>query len=229
VSGDFEAGVRISPHDPGPNPAADSPQLARRRAAVAALGHEVRELVDAVVGTEVPAEDLERCVGEVRALTARLRRSGRDRGELASVDDLHAGVRMYNLVSGAGNPLSPPMRVELGDGTAEAGGALGLAHEGPPSYGHGGVSALLLDHVLGGAAAASGNPGMTVELAVRYRHPVPLRTPLLVRGATVDVDGRWIRANGSIAAAEAPDRALVTAEAKFVSLNPDQVRRLFPG
>jgi acyl-coenzyme A thioesterase PaaI-like protein len=229
VSGDFEAGVRISPHDPGANPAADSPELGRRRAAVAALGREVRELVDAVVGTEVGTEDLDRCAGQVRVLTELLRRQGRERDELASVDDLHSGVRMYNPVSGAGNPLSPPMRIELGDGTAEAGGALGLAHEGPPSYGHGGVSALLLDHVLGGAAAASGNPGMTAELTVRYRHPVPLRTPLLVRGATVDVSGRWIRANGSIAAAGAPDRALVTAEAKFVSLNPDQVRRLFPG
>jgi acyl-coenzyme A thioesterase PaaI-like protein len=181
-----------------------------------------------VVGTEVATEELERCAGQVGALTEALGARRRERNMPASVDDLLRGVRMYNPVSGAGNPLAPPMQVELGSGTAVAGCTLGLAYEGPPTYVHGGVSALLADQVLGAAVAASGNPGMTTELTLRYRRPVPLGTPLLVSGETVDVSGRWVRATAAIAAAERPDRSLVEAQATFTCLSQDQARRLFP-
>jgi len=221
-------GMRMGPVDRGESPAGGGPELDRRRAAVAELGHELRELVEAAVSTEVETEHLERGAAQVRALTEVLRGRVRDRHVPAGVDDLRAGVRMYNPVSGVGSPLAPPLHLEMGGGRASGECTLGLAYEGPPSYGHGGVSALLIDQVLGGAAAASGNPGMTVELTVRYRRPVPLRESLLVRGTTVDVSGRWVRATGSIAAAEEPERALVEAEATFAKLNPEQARRLFP-
>jgi acyl-coenzyme A thioesterase PaaI-like protein len=47
-------------------------------------------------------------------------------------------------------------------------------------YGHGGVSAMLIDQLLGHAAAAAGHPGVTTDLSVRYRRPVPLDVPLRV-------------------------------------------------
>jgi hypothetical protein len=220
--------MRMSPVDPGERPAEEAPGLDRRRAAVAELGRELRALVDAAVSTEVETEHLERGAVQVRALTEVLRGRVRERHVPAGVDDLRAGVRMYNPVSGVGSPLAPPLHLEMAGGSASGECTLGLAYEGPPSYGHGGVSALLIDQVLGGAAAASGNPGMTVELTVRYRRPVPLREPLLIRGTTVDVSGRWVRATGSIAAAEEPERVLVEAEATFATLNSEQARRLFP-
>ena len=43
------------------------------------------------------------------------------------------------------------------------------AYEGPPGLVHGGVVALLLDQILGGAADHAGVPGMTGTLTVRYR------------------------------------------------------------
>lgn len=228
MSSEFGTGVRMTPHDIA-QPSADSPALLRRRAAVAELGAQVRALVDAVVGTEVETAELQRCAAQVGALAEALSTRRREGNALAAVDDLLEGVRMYNPVSGAGSPLAPPMQVELGEGTATGRTALGLPFEGPPTYVHGGVSALLADHILGGAVAASGNPGMTTALSLRYRRPVPLRTPLLVSGETVDVSGRWVRATGAIAAAERPDRTLVEAEATFACLNPEQARRLFPG
>ena len=229
VGNEFDGGLRMSPVDPNPNPAMGAQELARRRAAVAELGREVRELVNAVVGTDVDTDHLERTAAEVRALAEVLRGEVRDRHMPASVDDLSAGVRMYSPVTGAGNPLAVPMSLEMGGGQAVGRCTLGLAYEGPPSYGHGGVSALLTDHVLGGAAAASGNPGMTTELTVRYRRPVPLGTPLVVRGTTVDSSGRWVRATGTIAAVDAPEHTLVEAEATFAVLSREQARRLFPG
>ena len=39
---------------------------------------------------------------------------------------------------------------------------------------HGGVSALVLDQVLGEAAGAGGKPGMTGTLTLRYRRGTPL-------------------------------------------------------
>jgi len=221
-------GMRMSPDDPGESPGGGGPELDRRRAAVAELGHQLRALVEAAVSTEVETAHLERGATQVRALTEVLLGRVRERHVPSGVDDLRAGVRMYNPVSGVGSPLAPPLRLEMAGGSASGECALGLAYEGPPSYGHGGVSALLIDQVLGGAAAASGNPGMTVELNVRYRRPVPLREQLLLRGSTVEVSGRWVRATGSIAAAEEPERALVEAEATFAKLNPEQARRLFP-
>ena len=229
MSAEFGSGVRMTPHDMGARPPADSSELRRRRAAVATLGAQVRELVDAVVSTEVETGELERCAAQVAALTEALGARRRERNRPAAVDDLLGGVRMYNPVVGAGSPLAPPLDVELGAGTAVAGCTLGLTYEGPPTYVHGGVSALLADQVLGSAVASSGNPGMTTELTLRYRRPVPLRTPLLVSAETVDVSGRWVRATGAIAAAERPDRPLVEVQGTFTCLRPDQARRLFPG
>ncbi|TMQ90118.1 PaaI family thioesterase [Actinomadura soli] len=90
----------------------------------------------------------------------------------------------------------------------------GPVYEGPPSYAHGGVSALVLDQVLGMAAAATGTPGMTATLELRYRRPTPLRVPLLVEAKASRVEGRKVYAAGTIAA---PDgRVTVEATAMFV-------------
>lgn len=84
---------------------------------------------------------------------------------------------MYSPVTGAGSPLAPPMRVTAGDGGLVGQCLLGIAHEGPPGYRHGGISAMLLDELTGWACGAAGRPGMTVSLQMRYHHPVPLDTP----------------------------------------------------
>lgn len=62
-------------------------------------------------------------------------------------------------MAGAGSPLAPPMRVTPADGGFVGRCDLGIAHEGPPGYGHGGVSAMLLDELMGEACTAAGNPG----------------------------------------------------------------------
>src|SRR5699024_5804331 len=117
-----------------------------------------------------------------------------------------------------------PLDVEVVDGVAVGHCTLGLMHEGPPSYGHGGVSALILDQILGHAYEVNRTAGMTVKLSVRYRRPVPLQTPLRVVGW---VDDTPATTNATIATVEDPDTVLVRAEGTFVTPNPAQVRRLF--
>ncbi|GGW59745.1 hypothetical protein GCM10010320_45770 [Streptomyces caelestis] len=68
---------------------------------------------------------------------------------MPEVDEFPGRVRMDGPVTGAGSPLAPPMRVAPTDGGFMGRCDLGIAHEGPPGYGHGGVSAMLLDELMG--------------------------------------------------------------------------------
>ena len=203
------------------------PELQARRAAVADLGQALRELDEAAVSTEVDAATLREVAERSRELTVALEAATRDRHELPSVDDFAAGFRMHNPATGSGNPVAPPMDVGKSDGMAVGTCTLGLRYEGPPSYAHGGVSAMLLDQILGHVHAISGRPGMTVRLSLRYRAPVPLRTRLRVSAWIEEETGEHSKAKAALATAEAPDTPLVEAEGKFVSPNPDQIRRLF--
>jgi Thioesterase superfamily len=202
-------------------------ELLDRRAAVAELGAELRTLADLVTRTEVGADVLRDSARRLREVAPSLRERIRGIAEPASVDDLMGGVRMFNPVIGAGNPIAPPMRIEIGEDGAEGWCTLGHAYEGPPMYGHGGVSAMLIDQLLGHAAAASGHPGVTTDLSVRYRRPVPLDVPLRIWGRVVGFEGRRVSAVGGITTADQPDVPLVEAEARFARLRPDQAGRLF--
>ena len=137
------------------------------------------------------------------------------------------GVRMFNPVIGTGNPIAPPMRIEIGEDGPRGGARSAMAMRGPPMYGHGGVSAMLIDQLLGHAAAASGHPGVTTELSVRYRRPVPLDVPLRIWGRVIEAEGRRVLAVGGITTAAEPDVPLVEAEGRFVRLRPDQAGRMF--
>src|SRR5260370_33478685 len=94
-------------------------------------------------------------------------------------------------------------------------------------YGHGGVSGMLTDQLLGHAAAAAGHPGVTTDLSVRYRRPVPLDVPLRIWGPVTGAEGRRVSAAGGITPAGEPGVPLVQAPARFARLRPDQAARLF--
>ena len=204
-------------------------ELLDRRAAVAELGAELRALADLVTRTEASAGVLRDSARRLREVAPALRERIRGIGEPAWVDDLMGGIRMFNPVIGAGNPIAPPMRIEAGADGAEGWCTLGQAYEGPPMYGHGGVSAMLIDQLLGHAAAASGHPGVTTDLSVRYRRPVPLDVPLRIWGRVTGTEGRRVSAVGGITTVAEPDVSLVEAEARFARLRPDQARLLFSG
>ncbi|WP_055615944.1 PaaI family thioesterase [Streptomyces phaeochromogenes] len=203
-------------------------ELDLQREAVAALGHELRALVDATVRTAAPTEVLHRITDEVRLIRGQLTGRRRTRAEIPDVDEFPGEIRMYSPVTGAGSPLAPPMQVTADSDGAVGRCTLGIAHEGPPGYGHGGMSAMLLDELMGRACIAAGLPGMTVSLQVRYRRPVPLETPLWVHARVTGTEGRKVFVDGSISTAEDPSAVVVTADGVFVTPDPDRARVLFP-
>lgn len=207
----------------------DQAELDRRRQAVGELGTALRELSEAAVSTEVDADDLLGIAEQVRDLVPSLQKQARGRQQVPSVDSMSEGWRMYSPAIGQGHPFAPPMHVRGTEDGAVGTCTLGLMHEGPHSYGHGGVSALLLDQILGHAHRATKQPGMTVGLSVRYRHPVPLQTPLRIVGhvGDDDPDSRRSRPTATITTEADPDTVLVEAQGTFVVPNPEQLRRLF--
>jgi acyl-coenzyme A thioesterase PaaI-like protein len=222
--------------DPGPSPvssaeAVDPIALEQRRKAVAELGARLRQTVNASILSEVDVAELEAVTKVIADAGERLAAVQREPRQAASVDDPRGSVRMFNAAGGEANPLAPPLRVESDDhGVVVARCRLGRAYEGPFNYAHGGVSALLLDQMVGLAVSSSGHPGMTVVLSLRYRHPVPLETDLVLMARVTSHEGRKTWAKVTLATATDPDQTLVEAEGLLVGLKLDQAARLFdPG
>jgi hypothetical protein len=202
--------------------------LEHQKAAITRLGHELRTLVEATVRTAASPDTLHRVADGVRHVTAQLTGRRRARAEIPEVDEFPTGTRIYSPVTGAGSPLAPPVHITpTGDGlTGHC--TLGIAHEGPPGYGHGGISAMLLDELMGRACAAAGMPGLTVSLQMRYHRPVPLETPLQILARVTGSDNRKIFVHGSITTRTDPATPLVTADGVFVAPDPHRTRALFP-
>jgi acyl-coenzyme A thioesterase PaaI-like protein len=81
-----------------------------------------------------------------------------------------------NAVIGVRNAIAPPVALTWDDdGGVHADFELGAAYEGPPGQVHGGVSAMVLDHLMGETASA-GHTRLTVTgtLTLRYLRPLPL-------------------------------------------------------
>ena len=210
-------------------PELDAEQRAARRDAVAALGAALRELVDAAVRTEVPIADLEKAALMAREVAALLSADLREVHEIASVDDPETGERWYSPVYGPGSPVAPPMVVEdfPDEGRCVGRVTVGKKHEGPPGLVHGGVLAILLDHVLARSARAAGHGGLTATLTVTYRRPVHLGVPLVVIGQLGSVHGRRATATARLVAEYDPGTTLAEGEAVLVALRSDRASEVF--
>jgi acyl-coenzyme A thioesterase PaaI-like protein len=217
--------------EPAPHaPASGYPDAARfATPARVRLAAAIRHLVDAALTAEDATED---------QLDAAVAATERVAGDLHGVDELAArpsGVRTRDEWShddylprsplvGETNPLAPPIEYEYRDGRLFGRGVFHAAYEGPPGYVHGGWIALAFDEVLGMANIASGHPGMTGRLSVRYRRPTPLHTELHLEGWTEQIDGRRIITRGTLTV-----DGTITAEAEglFVIIDPELALEYF--
>lgn len=152
-------------------------EVQRQRDLYGPFTQSLRELVDAGLRTLVDDEEVRAVQAEVEALTARLRASQLDGAYGVRFSAQGRGRPWGNTVVGLRNAVAPPLRIEHHpdrDGRVWSDFHLGAVYEGPPGLVHGGVSALLLDQLLGESAGAGGRPGMTATLTLTYRQGTPL-------------------------------------------------------
>jgi acyl-coenzyme A thioesterase PaaI-like protein len=184
------------------------------------LAQSVRRLIDATIRTQVDVQTLGTVTDKIDWATEQLSASllPGSFGVQQSADG--QSMALGNVVIGRRNPVAPPLVIaEAADGTVHAEFMLGAAYEGPPGHVHGGICALLLDHVLGATAHQPGKPAYTGTLTLRYLRGTPLGTPLRAQAHIDRIDGTKTFAVGHIADTEG-----VTVQAEGVFIHPRESR-----
>ncbi|WP_176955220.1 PaaI family thioesterase [Sinosporangium album] len=196
--------------------AAPTPEGNARISVLAALAQRTRDLVDAVALTDVPESEIEAVTAEVTALTERLRAAMRDAPLSFRLSEDGVLTHPGNAVIGTANPHALPLVIEATpERTVRADIRFRPTHEGPPGAVHGGVTAMVLDQLLGEAVVVGHYPAMTGTLSIRYRRPVPYGSDLVGSAEYTHSEGRKSWVEGRIAL---PDGTpLVEATGLFIT------------
>lgn len=192
--------------------------VARLRGIYEPLTESVRELIDATIRTEVDAETVAAAKAEIDAATARLRTDQVDGSYGIRFSTDGDQMPWGNVVIGVRNPVAPPLVVEQNESCVFADFHLGAAYEGPPGHVHGGVAALVLDHILGAAATSREKPRLTGTITLRYLRMTRLGQ-LHAEAAITRRDGVKTFTAGYLA-----DDEGITVEAEGVFIQPRWAR-----
>lgn len=177
------------------------------------LATRVRHLIDATIRTNASAEAVEAACEALDHVLAQLWDDQVDGPAGVTVSPSGRSTSWGNAVSGIRNAAAPlPDVCVEADGTAHATVNLGAACEGHPGNVHGGIAALLLDHVMGAVGSSGGRLTMTRTLGLTFHKPLPLGR-VQVSARIERVDGRKVYITGHVEGAEG---AAVEAEALFV-------------
>ncbi|WP_237568163.1 PaaI family thioesterase [Mycolicibacterium lacusdiani] len=193
-------------------------EVERLRGVFGPFTESVRELIDATIRTEVDADVVATAKAQIDAITARLRSAQLD-GPFGVRLSEGGQMPWGNPVIGLRNPIAPPLVIRRSaDGGIHTDFHLGAPYEGPPGHVHGGVSALILDHVLGEAASTAQNPRLTGTISMRYLRTTPL--------GDLHAEARIVRTEGvkTFAVGHIADADGVTVEAEGVFITPKWAR-----
>jgi acyl-coenzyme A thioesterase PaaI-like protein len=183
------------------------------------LTQSVRALIDATIRTEVGAEAVADVTAQINAAVARLRENQLPGPFGVRYTSDNDGMAWGNPVIGVRNPIAPPVVLNYDEDRVWTDFHLGAAYEGPPGHVHGGVCALVLDHVLGEVASGGlTRPAFTGTISCRYLRAT--RLGALHAEATIErVDGVKTFAVGHLA-----DDEGITVEAEGVFVVPKWAR-----
>lgn len=194
-------------------------ELSRVAAMYAPLTAAVRDLIDATIRTQADDDVIEQARLTIAAVTRSLRSQRvRPLGVSYRVDG--RTLPLGNAVVGVCNPIAPPIVVNHeGNGRCWTEFELGSAYEGPPTLVHGGVSALVLDHILGEAASEGlSKARLTGTITVKYLRGTPLG-PLRAEAWIDRSEGVKVFARGFISDAQG-----ITVEAEGIFIEPAWAR-----
>lgn len=172
-----------------------------------------RALAYAVAVTDLPARELARAAEAVVSVTRVLEKRA---GTRCVPQPVAETVGVPRVPLDRYNPAHVPMEVSFpDDGGAEAVVVMNALYEGPTDAVHGGVSALLMDNLLGILVQSKGLLCVTGTLTVRYLARTPLDRPLHLRAEITQRSGRKIGVTGSIACEGV---RTIEAEAVFIEV-----------
>ena len=171
----------------------------------------VRRLVDASIRTGVDGTAIRDAQAAIEAVTATLESRQHDGPRTLRHAVTGRPVAWADPAIGLRNALAPPLEIHhTEDGRCWTEFTLGAAYEGPPGRVHGGICALVLDHILGEAASEGLiKPRFTGTLTLKYLRGTPLgalraeawieRTEgvkAFARGQIFDAEGVTVEADG---------------------------------
>jgi hypothetical protein len=196
-----------------------SGQMAKLESVYRPLADSVRRLIDATIRSQVDAATLTAAKEKIDCATEELSTALMAGSFGVRETDDGQPMAWGNVVIGLRNPVAPPLAINHdADGLVWTDFALGAAYEGPPGHVHGGVCAMVLDHVLGATAHKPGKPAYTGTLCIRFLRGTPLG-PLHAEAHVDRVEGVKIFASGHIADAQG-----ITVHAEGVFVHPRESR-----
>lgn len=198
-----------------------------QRAALHRLAAALRRLNGLLMETDAAEDEIVSAAEGAERFAERLEAAPRHRALWGFAESANAGdTRAFfdnSPIFGLANPIAPPLTMVMDGSQAHATATFGIAYEGPPGHVHGGWIAASFDEVLGMVQSASGAPGMTGTLTVRYRRPTPLYREVRFAGRLDRVEGRKIFTTGTLW-----DDDILCAEAEgiFISVDFERMREM---
>jgi acyl-coenzyme A thioesterase PaaI-like protein len=176
----------------------------------------LRRVTSLVLALEGDEPDVDRLIADLRraedALAARVPADPAPRVGPAASGDGRVYLDHARDI-GAFNPCFPEYRLEVDGDHATGSVTFPVAYEGPPGIVHGGFLAVFFDCAAQHHNCDVGAAGKTTSLALRYRRPTPLLTPLTFTLERTAADGR-IRSTGQLLA---DGRVLCEAEVDAIA------------
>lgn len=192
----------------------------RQRALYGPLTESLRKLIEAALHTQVDEATVRDAQDKVEELTQLLDSKKREVTNTLRHEGTGRPLAWANPAVGLRNAIAPPMVIHHeDDGHCWSEFILSGAYEGPPGWVHGGICALVLDHLLGEAASEGlTKPKFTGTISLRYLRGTPLG-PLRAEAFVERTEGVKTFAKGYLKDADG-----VTVEAEGVFIRPAWAR-----
>jgi len=185
------------------------------------LTDDVRELIRLALRTDADPDSIDAARTAIRTANDVLRSRQPDESQVVRYSVEGRPVVWSNAVIGLRNAIAPPLTVHHDDDATRCWSefTLNSAYEGPPGLVHGGVCALVLDHVLGEAASGGlTKPLFTGTLTVRFVRGTPLGR-LRADAAVERTEGVKSFVSGHLSDGEG-----ITVEAEGIFIKPTWAR-----
>jgi hypothetical protein len=185
------------------------------------LTDDVRELIRLALHTDADPDSIDVARTAIQTANDVLRSRQHDESQVVRHAVGGRPVVWGNAVIGLRNAIAPPLTIHHDEDATRCWSefTLNAAYEGPPGLVHGGVCALVLDHVLGEAASAGlTKPLFTGTLTVRFVRGTPLGR-LRAEAAVERTEGVKSFVSGHLSDGEG-----ITVEAEGIFIKPAWAR-----